>query len=229
MEILHWFGGDGTSVPDVEGETVFFVREDGLRRMLSALFGVSGEADPSVPARLCIADAEDPVCRDAAVRCARESGAALLAFAEDPRRWEAPEGLRSACLARPFPLDSFAQAAAALCREREPAEAAPVPDFRWDAAGGRIVYGGEEIRLTPREASLFALLYAASPAPVARDTLRAPFSRRDGNGADVYVGYLRRRLRGTPARLISVRGEGYALVFCAALPSDDKTEVDERV
>ncbi len=107
MEILHWFGG-GTSVPDAEGETVFFVREDGMRRMLSALFGVSGEPDAAVPARLCIADAQDPACLEAAVRCARESGAALLAFTEEQERWEAPAGLRCFCLARPLSLEEIA-------------------------------------------------------------------------------------------------------------------------
>ena len=93
-----------------------------------------------------------------------------------------------------------------------------LPDFSWTAEKREIVYGTESVVLSPREAVVFQMLYAAAPAAVPRERLRAAFARREGNGADVYIGYLRRRLKATPARILTVRGEGYALAFCTVNP-----------
>ena len=61
-----------------EGEVLFFGFDDSLRLMLSALCGVSGEADVSVTPRLCVADGEDPHACDRCETTAAAHRAALL-------------------------------------------------------------------------------------------------------------------------------------------------------
>ena len=52
-------------------------------------------------------------------------------------------------------------------------------------------------------------------SPVPRGTLCASFRRTSGNGAEVYISYLRRDLAAFPLKIVSVRGKGYALLRCA--------------
>ncbi len=215
MDMMKWFSRPAERTPLGEGEVIFYVRGEAMRRMLSALLGASGEAREGVAVRLRIADAQDGALLASCLRDARADGAPLIAFTETPAEWRAPPGIASRCLSRPFMLSELAEAAAVLSA-RTPEEAALSDDgsLHFDAESGEVRFGGAAVRLTPREAQLFGLLLAAMPAPVPREALTAHFSRRGANGADVYIGYLRRRLAGLPLAILTVRGEGYALVMC---------------
>ncbi len=81
-----------------------------------------------------------------------------------------------------------------------------------------VARGGREVRLTPREFELFALLYEARGAVVTRDEIHAAlFGRRErkksSNPADVYAQYLRRKLKPLfgDGVILSARGKGYYL------------------
>ena len=71
------------------------------------------------------------------------------------------------------------------------------------------------VTLTPREADIFELLLSHKGSPVSREALKGVFpdSEKDSNAADVYVSYLRRKLKCVfgDGALISIRGVGYIL------------------
>jgi DNA-binding response OmpR family regulator len=75
-------------------------------------------------------------------------------------------------------------------------------------------FGENRCRLSPSEAQILRLLLRNAPAPVSRETLSQVFVGKSGNGVDVYVSYLRRKLGGLTPKvgIVSVRGRGYSLV-----------------
>ena len=81
-------------------------------------------------------------------------------------------------------------------------------------ADGWASFGESRCRLSPAEAQILRLLLQSAPAPVSRETLSQVFDGKQGNGVEVYVSYLRRKLGElTPhVGIVSVRGRGYALV-----------------
>jgi DNA-binding response OmpR family regulator len=96
------------------------------------------------------------------------------------------------------------------------AHESPVLDrWRHVVADGKV-----EIALTPRETAVLECLIKRAGRPVSRDELAAcvwgaePGSRGETNIVDVYVAYLRRKLKalGQTSILRSVRGVGYELV-----------------
>ena len=100
--------------------------------------------------------------------------------------------------------------------ERTPA--VPMPVLRWDSERRAVQCGDAEVLLTPREADVFAALYAAMPGAVRREDLLREFARTAGNGADVYISYLRKKLAALPTaiRIHSERGSGYTLLIPSA-------------
>ena len=160
---------------------------------------------------------------DAFLYC-REHALPLLLFSRTPAAWTLPADIRGDILGRPF---LFADFLAALRRLSDVSPAPPIQDSRpllqWDPIRRAVRCGNGEILLTQREADVFSLLYAASPAPVSREKLQKDFARTGGNGADVYVSYLRRKMADLPlsVRIHAVRGQGYALLM---QPASSETE-----
>ena len=87
--------------------------------------------------------------------------------------------------------------------------------FSFDAESGSVEYGTEKAVLTPKEAELFAYLLKASPNPVSREELRRALWKdtENTNAPDVYVSYLRRKLRPLfgDGVIVNERGAGYIL------------------
>jgi hypothetical protein len=194
-----------------EGEILFFGFDDSLCMMLSALCGVSGEADGSVTPRLCIADGEDPNARDRCEKAAAAHRASVLVIGGD-------EG-GTHYLPRPFLFSDFTDLLRQILKtdtvgdRTSPKEPAAVCRLRV-TADGWVSSGESRCRLSPAEAQILQLLLQSAPAPVSRDTLSQVFDGKQGNGVEVYVSYLRRKLGElTPhVGIVSVRGRGYALV-----------------
>jgi len=190
-----------------KGWTVF-TSDPAVRQMLQVLC-------EAVHEEIAAADADDAKMLQSAVQHAQNRGIPLILFGSRPPETE-PEGIRSRFLLRPFRFTDFREAAGQLCREEsEPHSGAGTQSLlRWDAKHRILHCGAEELLLTPREAEVFDVLYAASPEPVDRRCLSEKFCRTEGNGIDVYISYLRRKLKRLPLPMMitSVRGRGYALL-----------------
>ena len=194
-----------------EGEVLFFGFDDSLRLMLSALCGVSGEADGSVTPRLCIADGEDPHARDRCEKAAAAHRASVLVIGGEDR------GVHY--LPRPFLFSDFTDLLRQILKtdtvgdRTSSKETTAVCRLRV-TADGWASFGESRCRLSPAEAQILRLLLQSAPAPVSRDALSQVFDGKQGNGVEVYVSYLRRKLGElTPhVGIVSVRGRGYALV-----------------
>ena len=194
-------------------QTVIFFSEEPMRRMLTVLCARR-------PAMGIVADGDDEGMRGKAAALARESGMPLLLITRRPASCPVPEGLVGRCLVRPFLFEELYAALDALTGAQPPEE---IPRggqeraaaLQWDNAQRTVRCGEATVTLTEREAYVFDALWRASPFPVSRETLRAGFDRTAGNGAEVYVTYLRRKLAALPlaVTIASRRGEGYALLI----------------
>jgi hypothetical protein len=165
--------------------------------------------------KVILADGDDERQRTKAIACARENALPLLLISVHPD-CPLPEGIRCAALTRPFPFDQLRQLLQELCGSAaDPApKAAPSP-LLWDRTDRILRFRTQSVALTEREAALFDVLWNAMPGCAAESELRAAFSRTEGNGPQVYITYLRRKLKQLPLpiHIVSRRGEGYALLI----------------
>lgn len=117
-------------------------------------------------------------------------------------------------VAKPFDIDELAARIRARLRHAR-AEPAVLEGggVALDLRTQRAAVGGREVELTPRESALAAELLRNVGRPLTRAQLllRVWGYRHDptSNIVDVYVGYLRKKLR--PASIAAVRGIGYRL------------------
>lgn len=86
-----------------------------------------------------------------------------------------------------------------------------------DLEANQVVYGGVTASLSPREAQLAAAIADGDGDPVSKEVLLTKIwgGRGDANTVEVYVGYLRRKLRGAfgnRVRVDTVRWAGYRLI-----------------
>ena len=194
-----------------EGEVLFFGFDDSLRLMLSALCGVSGEVEVSVTPRLCVADGEDPHACDRCETTAAAHRAAVLVIGGEERGTH--------YLPRPFLFSDFTDLLRQILKtgtvgDRTSSKEKTAVRCLRVTADGWVSFGESRCRLSPAEAQILRLLLQSAPAPVSRDTLSQVFDGKQGNGVEVYVSYLRRKLGEITPKvgIVSVRGRGYALV-----------------
>ncbi|MEO8337139.1 MAG: response regulator transcription factor [bacterium] len=89
-------------------------------------------------------------------------------------------------------------------------------DIVYDREARRVWCAGREVLFTPRELRLFDILFQRAGTPVSADTLQ-DFVWKDGpptksNSLAVYIGYLRRKLKGSRISMLeTLRGSGYRL------------------
>lgn len=194
-----------------EGEVLFFGFEDALRGMLSALCGVSGDAVPDVIPRLCIADGEDPrACHRCTKTAAAHRAAVLVIGGERQGGYYLP---------RPFLFSAFTELLSEIFSTYAASEDTFLPGkpavCRLAVSpDGWASFGERRCHLSPAEAQILGLLLDSAPVPVSRETLATVFVGKSGNGVDVYISYLRRKLGELTPKvgIVSVRGRGYALV-----------------
>ena len=199
----------------MQGNAALFFADGFISRMIAALCTQN-------PPPIAAADGDDPAMTAQAIAFCRERGLPLILCASQPQTIGIPPDIRGRILPRPFLFADFSAALWALTGMEPTADAAQEnnevreePPLVWDSERRAVICGGSEVILTPREADVFAALYAASPAAVSREQLQKEFSRTAGNGADVYVSYLRRKLTALPltVRIHSERGRGYTLLI----------------
>jgi DNA-binding response OmpR family regulator len=130
------------------------------------------------------------------------------------------------CMAKPFALVELrARVRALLRRRRDASLVLRRGSLEVNRVARSVSCGGHAITLTGKEFALLEYLLLNLGRPVSRTTLLAEaWKMQPGAGTnvvDVYVNYLRRKLRfGADEPLIqTIRGEGYAIGFRAAEPS----------
>ena len=132
------------------------------------------------------------------------------------------EGLRAGAddyVVKPFSLDEVVARLEALLRRRAPAEGQvlEVGDVRLDPRAHTATRGGRDLELTRREHELLHLFLRHPGEVIDRRRLHEEvwgYTFDPGtNVADVFVGYLRRKLEagGEPRLLHTVRGVGFVL------------------
>jgi two-component system response regulator MprA len=90
-------------------------------------------------------------------------------------------------------------------------------DLVYDREARRVWCAGREVAFTPRELRLFDILFLRAGNPCSADTLQ-DYVWNDGhattsNSLAVYIGYLRRKLKGSRISMLeTLRGNGYRLV-----------------
>jgi DNA-binding response OmpR family regulator len=120
---------------------------------------------------------------------------------------------------KPFALEEVVARLHALLRRRPPAgdDVIAVGDLELDEAGHRALRAGRDLELTRRELELLNLFMRHPGQVMTRERLHEEVWGYDfdpkTNVADVFVGYLRRKLedRGEPRVLHTVRGVGFVL------------------
>lgn len=121
-------------------------------------------------------------------------------------------------LSKPFEPVVLVARLAALARRGRPTTApAAASTLEVDLTANKVTYGDITASLSPREAQLAAAIAEGDGEPVPKETLLAKVwgDRGDANTVEVYVGYLRRKLRaafGDQVRVDTVRWAGYRLV-----------------
>ena len=120
---------------------------------------------------------------------------------------------------KPFALEEVVARLHALLRRRPPQgdDVIAVGDLELDQAGHRALRGGRDLELTRRELELLSLFMRHPGEVIDRERLHEEVWGYDfdpkTNVADVFVGYLRRKLEagGEPRVLHTVRGVGFVL------------------
>lgn len=114
-------------------------------------------------------------------------------------------------LTKPISFSAFAKIASSAC-------AIPISDaesFSFDIKSGIVTRGEKSVTLTHKESELFAYLLAHRRRPVSRESLREALWRdsEGTNAPDVYISYLRRKLRVLfgDGVITNERGVGYVL------------------
>jgi len=120
-------------------------------------------------------------------------------------------------MAKPFDLDELEARLRALHRRRgaqAPSELHTYGNLRFDA-GGAVYHGGEPLELTPRELALLQALLARPGHAVSKEKLFGLVFPGEASvqyeAVEVVVYRLRKKLAGTGAVLMTLRGLGYLL------------------
>lgn len=128
-------------------------------------------------------------------------------------------------LAKPFELAELEARLRALHRRHLGATHATlqVAQLRYDTVSRTFTVGEERLALPPREFALLEALMERHGQPVSKpqlaDRLRSTDEALSDDALEVYIHRLRRRLEGSGARIVTLRGLGYLLEAQAPAPT----------
>ena len=180
-------------------------RDAVFSRMLSVLF--SGEETVMVSARaadakkegFCLWDAEsmgDPDIND-------HSALVVLTFDD-----KADPSLKFPCVVRPFKLDDFKKYVLDLVRS-----GGMMRQICFDDETTSVSSEGVTVKFSPAEYLLLRKFYDAAGQLVSKEEALSVFESEESNVLEVYVYYLRQKLKKLPRHpeITTVRGKGYIL------------------
>ncbi|MBQ8524766.1 MAG: winged helix-turn-helix transcriptional regulator [Clostridia bacterium] len=154
---------------------------------------------------VCSADTYETVSSGAAV---------ILCDAEEASTVRELHGDDVHILTRPIEFSAFAEFVFSL-RTVPASESKRNDAFTFDSTTGELAGPGGSVKLTPKEGELFAYLLKRMGHTVPREELRRALWRDTSatNAPDVYISYLRRKLRAVfgDGVLVNERGQGYLL------------------
>lgn len=116
-------------------------------------------------------------------------------------------------LAKPFDLDELDARLRALVRRSHGLDDPRCGELRYERSSGAFYVREKPLELTPRESALLAALMAQPGRAVTRERLAAlalsDSASASGDGLEVLVYRVRKKLAGTGAQLTTLRGLGY--------------------
>ncbi|MBQ7660978.1 MAG: winged helix-turn-helix transcriptional regulator [Clostridia bacterium] len=117
-------------------------------------------------------------------------------------------GCAIAAFERPFDMDEVLTVITGVL-----GRAAAAENIRYDAKSRKLYGGGESVRLSEKEAALFSRLLTGEVLSRADAAAIFADGKAESNVVDVYIHYLRRKLRRvSPCELLTAaRGTGYKL------------------
>ena len=120
-------------------------------------------------------------------------------------------------LFRPFSFSSFEEILESIKSSKAHTPARHTKKLKYDPASRRVSMGGAHVTLSTKEGELFEFLLAQNGRPVSREELRREiWPDTDGtNAPDVYITYLRQKLKGILGEgvIVNLRGEGYLFKY----------------
>ncbi len=110
---------------------------------------------------------------------------------------------------RPFKLDEFKSYVLEFMR----AAGKETEQFYFDDASSSVSYAGNSVKFSPAEYLLLRKLYDADGELVSKEDAASVFDSEESNVLEVYVYYLRKKLKKLPRKteIVTVRGKGYIL------------------
>jgi two-component system response regulator TctD len=180
-------------------------------------------SDPTDPPDVVVIDAASPPEGNLQLRHLRRrwrTSAILVANALDENECEQfiDEGADDACTSGSRMLRTRIQALARRARALNGDLRVALGDVVIDREHRRAWCAGTPVKLTPREFELLLVLFERAPEAVEKHELAAAIwtsgQDRTANAIEVYIGYLRRKLRRSLClELRTQRNRGYALVI----------------
>lgn len=143
----------------------------------------------------------------------------IIGFTTETSLPPVEEGRRcSMILHRPFSMRVLRRELMRLLRTEEGSgspflHSTSLPTLRWEEGTGTLSFGDASVALSPKEQKLFHCLWERHGECVSRTCLADALGASEANKTEVYVCFLRRKLRriDANAEIFTVRGEGYRL------------------
>jgi two-component system response regulator CpxR len=140
----------------------------------------------------------------------------LTARLESASRIRGLEGGADDYLPKPFePMELLARVRAILRRSGGKAGAAEPYGLRMDPGGRSASVDGRRLEVTSVEFDILEVLHRGAGRVVSRDEIAQRLYQRDATAfdraIDVHVSHIRKKLEGSSAKILTVRGVGYQL------------------
>lgn len=120
-------------------------------------------------------------------------------------------------LPRPFSFSAFEEIVSSFVSAKTDHASSDEVKLIYDSKKRKVSSGKSEVTLTPKEAELFEYFLENKGRPISREELRERLWSQTGNtnAPDVYVSYLRQKLKHLTGggAIVNVRGEGYLLKY----------------
>lgn len=180
---------------------VINLRDEKLRDMLDALC----MRETGLPDGICICEANN---------ASPDAAYLILICGEGEDIPDECTGENTYIIRRPVKISDFTETLHIISDKSGKSYAGRGRQIIYNGDERRVSFGDASVVLSSREAQLFAILYRRRGSAVRRDEIRnSLWAGVESNAVDVYVNYLRKKLRPIlgDGAIVSIRGFGYML------------------